>query len=121
VPRTFELGDVIAERRMTFQPRDGGPQEVTVRIGRPILDASAPRPTWVCPFQITGIGDGETHGLFGIDSMQALLHTVHTIPVELAAYARDADGQFLLFGKPDSSFVSACRTTIEYAGDDFSR
>ena len=117
--RLFELGDVIAERQMTFQPREGEPLEISVRIGRPTQDASTPRKAWVCPFQIAGIGDGETRGIFGADAMQALLLAVHTIPVELAAYARDEGGQFLHFGEPDSSFVSACRTTIEYAGDDF--
>jgi len=117
--RPFDLGDVIAERQMTFQPRGGEPQQISVRIGRPARDVSAPRETWVCPFQIAGIGDGETHGIFGADAMQALLLAIHIIPVELAAYARDAGGQFLRFGEPDSSFVAACRTTIEYAGDDF--
>lgn len=117
--RSFELGDLIAERQMTFQPRDGQPQEISVRVGRPTRDASAPRETWVCPFQIAGIGDGKTRGIFGADAMQALLLAIHTIPVELASYARDAGGQFMRFGEPDSSFIAACRTAIRYAGDDF--
>src|SRR5436305_8212425 len=55
---TVDIGDVIAERRLTFQPPDGVPQHVTVRIGRPVLDTSAPHETWICPFQIEGIGSG---------------------------------------------------------------
>jgi uncharacterized protein DUF6968 len=114
-----DIGDVIAERRLTFQPADGVPQDVTVRIGRPVLDASAPHETWICPFQIEGIGSGKTRGIFGADAMQALLLAIHTIPVELAVCIRDSGGQFLHFGEPDASFVAACRMAIEYAGDEF--
>jgi hypothetical protein len=117
--RTGELGDVIAERQMTFQPSDVEPRRISVRIGRPTQDASAQRETWVCPFQIVGIGDGETRGIFGADAMQALLLAIHTIPVELAVCIRDSGGQFLRFGEPDDSFVAACRMAIEYAGDQF--
>ena len=116
---TVDIGDVIAQRRLTFQPPDGVPQVVTVRIGRPVLDASAPHETWICPFQIQGIGSGSTHGIFGADAMQALLLAIHTIPVELAAFIRDSGGQFLHFDAPDSSFIAACRMAIEYAGDEF--
>jgi hypothetical protein len=92
---------------------------VTVRIGRPVLDTSAPHETWVCPFQIDGIGSGKTRGIFGADAMQALLLAIHAIPVELAVCIRDSGGQFLHFGEPDASFVAACRMAIEYAGDEF--
>jgi uncharacterized protein DUF6968 len=115
----FEIGDVIAERRLTFQPREGKPQDVAVRIGRPVVDASAAHETWICPFQIEGIGNGKTRGIFGADAMQALLLAIHTIPVELAVCIRDSGGQFLHFGEPDASFVAACRMAIEYAGDEF--
>jgi hypothetical protein len=114
-----DIGDVIAERRLTFQPREGVPLDVTVRIGRPVLHASAPHETWICPFQIEGIGSGKTRGIFGADAMQALLLAIHTIPVELAVCIRDSGGKFLHFGEPDASFVAACRMAIEYAGDEF--
>ena len=116
---TIDMDDVIAERRLTFQPSDGVPQDVAVRIGRPVPDTSAPHETCICPFQIEGIGSGKTRGIFGADAMQALLLAIHTIPVELAAFIRDSGGQFLHFGEPDSSFVAACRMAIEYAGDEF--
>lgn len=113
-----DIGDVIAERRLTFQQADCVPQDVTVRIGRPVLDTSA-HETWICPFQIEGIGSGKTRGIFGADAMQALLLAIRTIPVELAAFIRDSGGEFLHFGELDSSFVAACRMAIEYAGDEF--
>ena len=119
MPTVLEIGDVIAERRLTFQPREGGPQDVLVRLGRPVLDESTPHETWICPFQIEGIGSGKTRGMFGADAMQALLLAIHTIPVELAVCIRDSGGQFLHLGEPDASFVSACRIAIEYAGDEF--
>jgi uncharacterized protein DUF6968 len=115
----LEIGDVIAERRLTFQPREGRPQDVLVRLGRPVLDESAPHETWTCPFQIEGIGSGKTRGMFGADATQVLLLAIHTIPVELAVCIRDSGGQFLHFGEPDASFVAACRIAIEYAGDEF--
>jgi hypothetical protein len=119
MPTAFEIGDVIAERHLTFQPREGVPQDVSVRIGRPVLDTSAPHETWICPFQIQGIGSGKARGIFGADAMQALLLAIHTIPVELAAFIRDLGGQFLHFGEPDSSFVASCRMAIECSGDEF--
>src|SRR5262249_42033787 len=100
--RELELGDVIAERRLTFQPREGAAQDVIVRIGRPMPDTSAPHEKWVCPFQIEGIGNGNTRGLYGVDAMQALLLAIHTIPVELSVWIRDLDGQFLDLGERDA-------------------
>jgi hypothetical protein len=100
MPNVLEIGDVIAERRLTFQPHEGAPQDVTVRSGRPVLDESAPHETWICPFQIEGIGSGKTRGMFGADAMQALLLAIHTIPVELAVCIRDSGGQFLHLANP---------------------
>jgi hypothetical protein len=117
--RAFELGEIIAERRLVFEASKGGTRDVCVRIGRPVLDPSAPRETWVCPFQIEGLGTGRAMGIFGIDAMQALLLAIHTIPAELAIYVRDPGGRFLHLGDTDTSFVSGCRTVLEYAGDAF--
>jgi len=58
--------------------------------------------------------------ILGVDSLQALLLAVHTVPVELAALMRRSGGQLLSFGGPDSTtFLSGCRTAIQYAGDVF--
>jgi hypothetical protein len=116
---TFELGDVIAERRLVFEATEGWTRDVSVKIGRPVLDPSAPRETWVCPFEIQGLGTGRAMGILGVDAMQALLLAIHTIPSELAAYVRDPGGRFLHHGDVDTSFVSSCRTVLEYAGDVF--
>jgi hypothetical protein len=117
--REFDLGDVIAERRLVFEATPGWTRDVSVKIGRPVIDPSAPHETWMCPFQIQGLGTGRVMGIFGIDAMQALLLAIHTIPSELASYIRDPGGRFLHLGGTDTSFVSSCRTVLECAGDEF--
>jgi hypothetical protein len=114
--RRFELGDVIAERRLTFKADAGWSREVDVRIGRPIPDPSQPGGGWVCTYQILGLGHDRVMGIFGADSVQALLLAVHTIPAELAAFMRDPGGRFLHHGHVDATFLAACRVTLENAG-----
>ena len=117
--RTFELGDVIAESRLAFEV-PGAPQtDVTVRIGRPVPDASALRETWVCPIQIDGIGNGRTRGIFGVDAMQALTLAIHTVPALLGLYIHESGGRFLKFGEPYADFIDACRIAVESTGDVF--
>lgn len=115
--RTYELGDVIAERRTTLEAADGSTRDVEVRIGRPVRDGTGENEAWVCAFQITGLGRDRVIGAWGIDAFQALLGAVHLIPVELAAAIRRKGGHYLLFGKPDDSFLHGCAMAIEYAGD----
>jgi hypothetical protein len=119
VSREFEIGDVIAERRLTYESATGSTRDVVVRLGRPLVDPSSPHQDWVCPFQIQGLGSERVKGIFGVDAMQALLLAMHTIPAELAAYVRDPGGRFLHLGETDSSFLSSCRSALEYAGDAF--
>jgi hypothetical protein len=119
MPASIEIGDVIAERHLTFQFRERASQKVIVRISRPVPVASQPFENWVCPFQIDGIGSRKTRGIYGADAMQALLLAIHTIPVELSVFVRDFGGQFLHWGEPDASFLDGCRSAIEYAGDEF--
>lgn len=115
----FELGDVIAERRLVFHATAGWTRDVTVCIGRPVVDASTPQRVWVCPFQIRGLGEERVRGIYGVDAMQALLLAIHTIPAEMAAYVGEPGGTFLHLGKPDDGFVSPCRTVLKYADDAF--
>ncbi|MGH9383732.1 MAG: DUF6968 family protein [Vicinamibacterales bacterium] len=112
--RTFELGEVIAERRLTFQANAGWARETHVRIGRPAPDPSDRDRTWVCPYQVAGLGHDRVMGIFGADAMQALLLAVHTIPVELDALSRDLAGRFLHHNHPDTGFVDACRSVLRW-------
>src|SRR6266545_2059151 len=115
--RIFDLGEVIAERRLTFQAQAGWSREIDVRIGRPIPDPSEPERVWVCPYQVFGLGRDRVMGIFGVDAMQALLLAVHAIPAELGAFMLDPGGHFLHDDHLDTSFLTACRSAIELAGD----
>lgn len=114
--RTFELGEVIAERRLTFKADAGWSREVDVKVGRPIPDPSQADCVWVCTYQIVGLDHDRVMGIFGADSVQALLLAVHTIPAELAAFMRDPGGVFLHHGHVDTSFPAACRFALENIG-----
>jgi hypothetical protein len=39
---------------------------------------------WVCPHQITGIGDESVQATYGVDSLQALLLSVYAVRIKLA-------------------------------------
>jgi len=71
------LGEVIAERALTFTRADGSTEAVTVRIGKPAVGTSPDE--WRCPYQIVGLGRVRTFALSGVDSMQALLLTLQVI------------------------------------------
>jgi hypothetical protein len=115
--RTFDLGEVIAERRLTFEAEAGWSRDVDVRIGRPIPDPSEPNHAWVCPYQVFGLGRDRVMGIFGADAMQALLLAIHTLPAELAAFMREPGGRFLDHKQLDTSFLTGCRTALECVGD----
>jgi len=117
---TFDLGDVIAERQMRFVVQAGWSREVTIRIGRPVRDSRSKR-AWVCPFQIEGLDADAVKGIFGSDSMQALLLSIHTSPGELSGYMRHTPGAFKHLGETDASFIDPCRTVLQYGEDMFPR
>ncbi|HKR60429.1 MAG TPA: hypothetical protein VJS64_11905 [Pyrinomonadaceae bacterium] len=109
--RTFELGELIAERQLTFVTTDGVSKEVVIRLGRPVQDV--PDRAWVCPYQVSGLGRDRVTGIFGVDSMQALLLAIHTIPAELSAFIKDSGGRFLHNSQIEDGFTSSCRFVLE--------
>jgi hypothetical protein len=117
--RTFEIGDVIAEHTFVVKRPEGSSESVHARLGRPVLDEHGPGDAWMCPYQLDGSGSSRVFGIFGVDSMQALLLATHTIPIELAALARAQGAVLLSHGEPDTTFMSGCRMALEYAGDCF--
>jgi hypothetical protein len=119
VRRKFEIGEVIAERQMTYVANDGSSTAVSVHVGKPIPDPSAEHGDWFCPYKISGLGDSEVRAIFGVDSMQALLLAIHTIPAELAAHIRNQGGRFQSYGHDDASFILSCRVVLKYSGDVF--
>ena len=117
MPTVSEIGDVIAERRLTFQPREGDPQDVLVRLRPTRTDESAPHETWICPFQIEGIGSGRTRAIFALD-IQALRLAVLESPLTSRVHP-SLGGQFPPFGEPMIAWSAACQMAIEYDGDEF--
>ena len=117
--RTFNLGEVIAERCLTFRADAGWSREVWVRLGRPVADPSEENGAWLCPYQIAGLSRDRVMAIFGIDAMQALVLAIHTIPAELAALMKDHGGRFLYQDRLETSFLRACRSSVDVVGDVF--
>jgi len=117
--RAFKLGQVIAETHFVHEAADGTKTPVTIELGCPVLDAEPARVSWLCPYQISGLGSESVRANFGTDSMQALVLAVHTVPGELAAFIRHDGGRLLRHGHVADAGLSACLTTIEVAGDVF--
>ena len=115
--RTFELGEVIAERAITFKANAGWSRDVVVRLGRPMADGSHGNRNWMCPYQVAGLGRDRVMAIYGVDAMQALLLAIHTIPAELAAYMRDPGGVFLYFDAVETGFLLPCRNTLDLLGE----
>jgi hypothetical protein len=67
----------------------------------------------MCPLQILGIGSGETHAIFGVDTLQALILALHTVPAELNALARQENGSFIPAGDQDLGLSDACKIHLD--------
>ncbi len=111
--RTFELGEVIAERRLEFRANAGWSRDVWVRFGKPQVEASSERGRWFCPYQIAGLNSDRVVAIFGIDSMQAVVLAMHTIPAELAALMRELDGRFFHLDHVERTFQDTCKAVVD--------
>ena len=61
------IGEVIATRQLCLM--DESNREISVKIGKPQLSEHN---DYFCPIQVTGIGEERVHGVYGVDSVQAL-------------------------------------------------
>ena len=99
----MEVESPIATRQLTFH-RDGQePEIVMVTIGAPVAGGYG---DWQCPYAIHAASFAKSFRMFGVDSAQALVHTVCIISSELEALARRHGGEFRYFGDSDSGFPS---------------
>jgi hypothetical protein len=98
---SMPLGEIIGTRELTFTPKDGVAVPVRVEIGAPVRD---PHGDWLCPYAIRAETFKKQFGMAGVDSMQALVHTVLIISVELEALAKKHGGTFHFLGDADLSF-----------------
>jgi hypothetical protein len=111
--RHFDLGEIIASKKLQFRRHDGTVYDVVVNLGKPVPDPQNPTRTSMCPFQIVGIGGGETKAIFGSDTMQALTLALHTLPTELSALASQENGSFTPEGDHDLGLSDACKVHID--------
>ena len=111
--RKFDLGEVIASRKLQFKHHDGSVCDVVVNLGRPVPDPQDPGRTSICPFQIVGVGSGKTKAIFGVDTIQALTLALHVLPSELSALARQENGNFVPPGDEDLGLSSACKVHLD--------
>jgi len=95
------LENVISTRELTFTRADGVVEEVIVAISAPM---QIENDYWQCPYIIKGESFAKQFRMAGGDSMQALVHTVRIIAVELDALARHHKGTFHYFGQADTMF-----------------
>jgi hypothetical protein len=94
--------DVIAERQLVLR-KDDSDIGVTVKIGRPELDASGEN--WKCPYEIWFGDNFKTMAMHGVDSIQALQLTIATLDVELEVGAKSRAGTLYVGDEPFSSML----------------
>jgi hypothetical protein len=97
----YELGPVVAERRVDRVAADGSRTPVVIRFGRPHPDPLSTHGDWCCPHQVIGLGDEAVGATFGVDSLQALLLGVYRVRLELAERAEAASVELDWLGLPD--------------------
>jgi hypothetical protein len=91
---------VIAERQLVLR-KDDGDIDVTVKIGRPELDASGEN--WKCPYEIWFGDSCKAMAMHGLDSIQALQLTIATLDVELEVGAKKYAGTLYHYDEPFTS------------------
>ncbi len=94
--------EVIADRQLMLR-KDGGHVDVTVKIGKPELDASGEN--WMCRYEIWFGGSCTSMAMHGVDSMQALQLAIATLDVELEVGARKYAGTLYHYDEPFTSML----------------
>ena len=82
---------LIASKGLLFNRNDGSSIDVAVEIYKP---EPVDDQTWACAFIIRGFEDDIVRHIVGIDSMQALVLSLHVVPTELRVMAKRAGGRF---------------------------
>lgn len=89
---------LIAQRTLVFVGRRRR-ERVQVRIGTPVRDVpTAGGLDWRCPVSITKSPRRRPLQGFGVDSLQALIHALKIVDIELRARERDRKGRFEWLG-----------------------
>ncbi|GAA2424830.1 hypothetical protein GCM10010191_41320 [Actinomadura vinacea] len=99
--KTYELGEVVAERRLETVAGNGARTPVVVKLGKPQPDPLSANQDWYCPHQILGLGENRVEASYGVDSLQAFLLGVYSLQLKLAERAETAQVQLEWAGTPD--------------------
>lgn len=97
--KRISLGDVIAERVLEAS-KGGRSIKAMVRIGRPVQCFEGP--SYLCPYQIAGIGDDVVRSAAGEDSVQSIDLALKMLGSEL--YLRYKEFTFTWLGQSDIGF-----------------
>lgn len=77
----FDLGEVIATRRLFMTGGSQGPVGITVLLGKP--QPTSEKEEFICPFMIEGIQDEAVHVAYGMDAFQAIQEAIRVLGMYL--------------------------------------
>lgn len=103
---SLQLGSIIATRKLTFTHADASVEAVTLMIGVPVSDGAD---DWICPYLVKAESFQKFFRMTGVDSMQALIHTVSVLQDELSALARKHVGTFQYLDGEDLMLANPLR------------
>ena len=113
--RPADVGEVIAERALTFECGDQK-RPVKLLIGRPVQQPDAgPDDPWWCPVLIDGLGPNRLHTTAGVDSLQALLLALTSLYRMLPHYAQNEGGTIYFLTEGEHPLFSETRHLELYA------
>jgi hypothetical protein len=99
-PIPAKFTSVIAQRDIVFVTQ-WKRQRIRIRIGQPVRDVpTAGGLDWRCPVSMTGMPRIRALRGIGVDSMQALVHALKLIEIEIGARERKEGGRFEWLGWP---------------------
>lgn len=102
------VGEVIATRLLELA---GDPvAEVLVKIGKP---ERSEHNDFCCRVQVTGLGDERVHGIFGVDSVQALELAMRFLGSELQHLNTQYKGQLRWGDAPTGWFGFPIDTKLD--------
>lgn len=82
--------DMIAERTLDLEKKDGSRKKIRVRLGKP---ERSEKGDWICPYEITGFKKPIGLSVWGVDAMQALLLAIKGLSADLDINAQREEGK----------------------------
>lgn len=96
---------VVCQRELEFKGSSGAVKELLVNVYEPFEDEQ-PGGDWGCTFSISGAGIDVSQTMYGVDSLQALLHSVKGLEAHLLYLKRTLAAEITWLGMEDLGFFS---------------